>query len=66
MENQYLPILHENISLSVLRVSNAFSLSDISLCATLHALCDYSSGRMGGENAFQCKALEVPTVPIPS
>ena len=39
MENRYLPILHENISLSVLRVSNESHLT----------------GRMGGENRFECK-----------
>ena len=36
MENRYLPILHENISLSVLRVSNESRLT----------------GRMGGENGL--------------
>jgi len=41
MENRYLPILHENISLRVLRVSNESRLT----------------GRMGGENGFQCKLL---------
>ena len=39
MENRYLAILHENISLSVLPVSNKVSLSDITLCAMLYALC---------------------------
>ena len=29
------------------RVSNKFSLSDISLCAMLYALCHYSWGRVG-------------------
>ena len=36
MENRYLPILHENISLSVLRVSNESRLT----------------GRMGGVNGL--------------
>ena len=58
-ENRHLAILLENISLSVLSVSNEFSLSDISLCAMLHALCDYSWGRMGGENRIECELFLV-------